>query len=284
MNRTRILLTTGIAALAVSACTSTPRTIDELESARAIVPQVEASPRAGVAAQNVSQARRSLDTANRLANGGGDVEDIRYEAWVALTNAQIANEKILAAQARDEIDQGTAERTRILAEAREREARIAEERARMATAEARAAQERADSLESELKALQAKPTPRGLVLTLGDVLFDTAQATLRPGAFSTIDRLAAALREAPDRSVTIEGHTDSVGSAEYNQGLSERRAQAVQQALVDRGVGRDQIIAVGKGEGFPVASNDDAAGRQQNRRVELIFANVEGSRTASDVQ
>lgn len=130
--------------------------------------------------------------------------------------------------------------------------------------------------------MKAKPTPRGMVLTLGDVLFDTAQATLKPGAYPTIERVAEVLKGEPDRKVTIEGHTDNVGSDEYNQGLSQRRAAAVETALLERGVSRDQIVSVGKGESFPVASNDDAGGRQQNRRVELIFADA-GSSVASDV-
>ncbi|HKE96113.1 MAG TPA: OmpA family protein, partial [Povalibacter sp.] len=119
--------------------------------------------------------------------------------------------------------------------------------------------------------LKAKKTDRGVVLTLGDVLFDTGKATLKPGAYATIDRLAEALKEDSGRKVMIEGHTDSVGSDDYNQVLSENRARSVQAALMERGVPGDQISAVGKGEGFPVASNDNAAGRQQNRRVELIF-------------
>jgi outer membrane protein OmpA-like peptidoglycan-associated protein len=248
----------GVAtAAALSACSSTPKTIDELETARAVVPQVEASPRAGVAAENISEARKALETANNLAEKKGNLEDIRYHAMIASTNAQIANEKILAAQARDEIAKGEAERQQVLAEARNREA----EAARM----------RADSLEQELKDLKAQKTERGLVLTLGDVLFDTGQATLKPGAYATIDRLANALKEDPARKVMIEGHTDSVGSDDYNQRLSENRAQSVQSALMQRGVAPDQITALGKGESTPVASNDNAAGRQQNRRVELIF-------------
>src|SRR5690606_21418177 len=194
---------------------------------------------------------------------------IKYEATVATLNAEIANEKILTAQAREEIERGTAERQAVLLESREREARRRAEQAELE-------RQRASTLEQELAALKAKPTPRGMVLTLGDVLFDTGQATLKPGAYPTIERVAEVLKEEPERRVTIEGHTDSVGSEEYNQALSQRRAAAVEAALVERGVQRNQIVAIGKGETFPVASNDDAGGRQQNRRVELIFAQ-EGS-------
>jgi outer membrane protein OmpA-like peptidoglycan-associated protein len=275
MKRTSSLLLTAALAAVLSACSTTPERIEALETARAIVPQVEASPRAGVAATYIAEARKSLDRANRLADDGGKLEDIEFEAEIAAKNAQIANEKILTAQAREEIEKGTAERQAVLIEAREREARLRGQQAD----EARA---RASTLEQELEELRAKPTPRGMVLTLGDVLFDTAQATLKPGAYGTIDRLANALEKEPDRQVIIEGHTDSVGSDEYNQGLSQRRADAVKTALLERGVRSEQIRAVGKGESTPVASNDNAGGRQQNRRVEMIFANT-GSQVASDV-
>ena len=98
-----------------------------------------------------------------------------------------------------------------------------------------------------------------------------SKATLKPGAYVTIERLATALKEVPARKVMIEGHTDSVGSDEYNQQLSQNRALSVQAALMERGVQSSQVSTVGKGESTPVASNDDPGGRQQNRRVELIF-------------
>jgi outer membrane protein OmpA-like peptidoglycan-associated protein len=282
MHRIHNLILAGAMAALLGGCATAPETIEELQTARAVVPQVEASPRAGVAATYVAEARKSLDRANRLAEGSGKLEDIQFEARVATLNAEIANEKILAAQAREEIDKGTAERQAVLLESREREAQRRAAQAELARQQADEASQRASSLEEELAALKAKPTERGMVLTLGDVLFDTAQATLKPGAYPTIERVAEVLKAEPDRRVTIEGHTDSVGSDEYNQGLSQRRAAAVETALLERGVAANQIVSMGKGETFPVASNDNAGGRQQNRRVELIFAN-EGSQVASDV-
>lgn len=269
-----VLLMAAVAGL-LAACSSTPERVEELEVARAVVPQVEASPRAGVAATNVAEARKSLDRANKLADSGGKIGDIQFEAQVASRNAQIANEKILAAQAQEEIEKGNAERQTVLVEAREAEARRNAQQAQMAN-------QRATTLEQELSELKAKKTDRGMVLTLGDVLFDTGLATLKPGAYTTVDRLATVLKEAPDRKVLIEGHTDSVGSDAYNQGLSERRAAAVQTALLERGVSSDQITAIGKGKSMPVASNDNAAGRQQNRRVEMVFTDNR-SQVASDV-
>jgi outer membrane protein OmpA-like peptidoglycan-associated protein len=282
MKRTYNLLVAAAVTSLLAACTSTPDRIEELETARAIVPQVEASPRAGIAASYVSEARKSLDRANKLVDSGGRVGDIEFEAMVASRNAQIANEKILAAQAQEELEKGTAERQAVLIEAREAESRRRQQQAQNAEQQAELAEHRASTLEQELSDLRAKKTDRGMVLTLGDVLFDTGMATLKPGAYTTIDRLATVLKQAPDRKVMIEGHTDSVGGDDYNRQLSERRAAAVQTALLERGVSSNQITAVGKGETFPVASNDNAGGRQQNRRVEMVFTD-DRSQVASDV-
>jgi OmpA-OmpF porin, OOP family len=263
----------AIAVIAVlSACASTPPRNETLDMARAIVPQVENSPRAGIAATNVSNARKSLDTANRLVDSGGKLVDINFEAQSAVINAQIAQEKILTAQAQEEIEKGTAQRQAVLLESRDREVERNVQSATDARAVADASNLRAASLESELADLKAKRTERGLVLTLGDVLFDTGGATLKAGAYGTLDRLAMALKDKPGRSVAIEGHTDNVGSDQNNQVLSMHRAESVRSALMQRGVAAPQMNVMGRGESTPVASNDDAGGRQQNRRVEMIFA------------
>jgi Outer membrane protein and related peptidoglycan-associated (lipo)proteins len=259
----RVVLSVAIAAI-LAACSSAPPRNESLETARTAVPAVENSPRAGVAATDIANARKSLEAANRLAESKGKLADIEYEANNAVTSAQIANEKILTAQANEEAATGTAQRQAILIQARERESQRSSD-------QADASALRADSLEAQLADLRLQKTERGLVLTLGDVLFDTGQATLKSGANETMDRLATALREKSGRKVTIEGHTDNVGSDASNQSLSERRAQAVQTALTQRGVTRSQITALGKGENFPIATNDSADGRQSNRRVELIF-------------
>ena len=114
------------------------------------------------------------------------------------------------------------------------------------------------------------------MLTLGDVLFDTGEATLKPGAATTIDRLAQFMRDYPERSVRIEGHTDAAGSEETNQSLSERRAQAVREALVARGLESARIDTLGLGEARPIAGNDTPGGRQQNRRVEIVVSDSQG--------
>lgn len=267
----RVVLSMAVAAI-LSACTTAPPRNESLEMARTAVPQVEKSARAGVAAADIANARTSLDAANRLDASKGKLSDIVYEADNAVLSAKIASEKILTAQANEEIANGTAQRQTVLLQARERESQRSADQASDARRQADASTQRADSLEAQLADLKLQKTERGLVLTLGDVLFDTGQATLKSGANGTMDRLATALREKSGRTVTIEGHTDNVGSDASNQGLSERRAQAVQSALTQRGVVRSQITTLGKGENFPIASNDSADGRQSNRRVELIFA------------
>jgi outer membrane protein OmpA-like peptidoglycan-associated protein len=266
----RVVLSLAVAAV-LSACSSAPPRNEVLETARVMIPEVKQSPRAGVAAMDIANARSSLDAANRLAAAKAKRSDVDFEAENAVLSAQIANEKIVTAQANDQIAAGTAQRQAVLLQARERESQLNVEQAGDARRAADAAQLRADSLEAQLADLKLQKTERGLVLTLGDVLFDTNQSTLKSGAYGTLDRLATALREKSGRRVLIEGHTDNVGSDETNQELSQRRAQSVLSALTQRGVAGHQLTAIGKGESSPVASNDDANGRQSNRRVELIF-------------
>jgi outer membrane protein OmpA-like peptidoglycan-associated protein len=275
----RIVLGLAVAAI-LSACAAAPQRNEALETARTLVSQVESSPRAGIAAADIANARKSLDAANRLAESSSKRADLDFEVTNATLSAQIANEKILTAQANEEIAAGAAQRQAVLLQAREREVQKSSDQASESRRQAEASQSRADSLETELADLKMQKTERGLVLTLGDVLFDTGQATLKPGAYGTLDRLATALRDKSGRKVLIEGHTDNVGSDSSNQGLSERRAQSVQSALMQRSVASSQITALGKGEGSPVADNDSAEGRQSNRRVELILTE-DGPRIAT---
>jgi outer membrane protein OmpA-like peptidoglycan-associated protein len=132
--------------------------------------------------------------------------------------------------------------------------------------------------------LQAAQTSRGIVLTLGDVLFDVGQSQLKPGALRPIEQIAAFLNENPERRVQVEGFTDSQGTDEFNQRLSQARADAVAQAIIQRGIDAQRIRAQGYGEGFPKASNDSAGSRQLNRRVEIVVSNGDAaipSRTAA---
>jgi outer membrane protein OmpA-like peptidoglycan-associated protein len=184
-----------------------------------------------------------------------------------------------------------AKRARELAEQRAREAemarQLAEERAReteMARLEAQRAQEqarelaaRAEELSRQVTELEARETERGLVMTLGDLLFDTGEAELKEGGVLAVDKLGEFLTEYPERNILIEGFTDSTGAEDYNQVLSEQRASAVRDALVADGIDPHRIRTTGYGEQFPVATNDTVAGRLQNRRVEVIISDLEGN-------
>ena len=126
----------------------------------------------------------------------------------------------------------------------------------------------------QIDELDARPTYRGWVVILGDVLFTRAQADLEKGASGNLDKLVNFLNEYPSRTVVIEGYTDSAGSELYNQELSQRRADSVRTYLVARGIHPVRLFAAGKGESAPLAGNESAAGRQQNRRVEITINNL----------
>ena len=191
-------------------------------------------------------------------------------------------------QLRSEAEQARAraEQARRQAEVQERAAREAQNQAQSQAEAAQQAQQkeqqalaRNQKLRQELSDLKARETERGYELTLSDVLFDLNKASLRPGAMRSLTPLADFLRENPDETITIEGFTDSLGTDAYNRELSQRRAEAVRDFLVQNGIDGNRITARGLGEAYPVASNATEAGRQQNRRVNIVIAN-EQQRTA----
>lgn len=286
----RLALAVGVASLA--ACGGLPERVDSLEQARADLRELESTPLAArVASTEIAAAREAISTADRAYEDKAPLPFIEHQAYVAQRYADIASERAGEASAREQADRAEAERNRIIADARTREAEAradqaeAAERAlqlQLAAAEeqarsAAAVEERNEQLRRELEELNAQQTDRGLVLTIGDVLFDTGASTLKPGALGTMERLAQFMRDYPERGIRIEGHTDAVGSDETNQALSERRADAVRDALVARNAPRDRIDTIGYGESRPIASNDDVAGRQQNRRVEIVVSEADGS-------
>lgn len=250
--------------------------------------QVEVSHRAHIAqrqAQIAMEAARARALDERVSELSSEREHVRLEARAARAERVAARERTERARAEAErqveaVERARAERERAAAE---RERRIAEHRRevaedRAAELERQTAAMRAEAarLQQQLAELEARPTERGLVLTLGsDVLFDFDRYDLKPGAERTVSRIAEFLNEYEERQVLIEGFTDSVGSREYNMGLSQRRANAVRTALVQRDVDPARIRVRGYGPDFPVASNDSDAGRQLNRRVEVIISDDE---------
>ncbi len=186
-------------------------------------------------------------------------EESNHFAYLLERELEVVNENVRQADLKKKIETLKAEKQKAQLEAKETELLLLKKKMEQAVAKLK-----------ELEELSAKQTNRGLILTLGDVLFETGKARLLPGAQRAIDKLAEFLKDNPERKVLIEGHTDNMGSITYNIDLSLRRAQAVKNALIAKGVDSQRVLAHGYGEAYPVASNKDSAGRQRNRRVEII--------------
>jgi outer membrane protein OmpA-like peptidoglycan-associated protein len=198
------------------------------------------------------------------------------EAERAQRQAALAQQDAARAQAQAAANRADALAAQQKAEDAARQAQAARDQAEAARRQASNAQSQAQSLQSALAELQARPTDRGMVVTLGDLLFDTGSAHLNPGGLRVVDHLVQFMDAYPQRRVSIEGFTDSVGNPDSNQELSERRASAVRLALMDRGIDPSRLVARGYGEEYPVASNSNPAGRQMNRRVEIVISDASG--------
>jgi outer membrane protein OmpA-like peptidoglycan-associated protein len=271
--------------LAVSCASPPPAALLDARSAYADAEQDPGVSRH--ASVQLYEAKQALDRAESEWQASGDADETSHLASLAATRTEIARTSAEAAASLEEARHLTRQRDKMLLEIRTQEAdravsaaeqaRLeAELRAQEAEAARRQAEEAAASerkLREELAELQARETQRGLELTLGDVLFDLDQATLKPGAMKNLYRLASFLREYPDRQLLVEGHTDSTGSDDHNLALSSRRAEAVTGFLAENGVARERMLARGYGKAFPVAGNDSPAGRQLNRRVEVVILN-----------
>jgi outer membrane protein OmpA-like peptidoglycan-associated protein len=274
----------AIATLILTGCATAPPRDTALENARAEVDTLSQEPLAQQAApDDLKNARHYLQTGDSALQQKLPLSVVDHDAYLASRSAEAGEARVQAAQARAQIAAGQDERQAILLHARGQEADIAKAQADAARQQAdtsklqaNAARDQLAQTQQQLADLQAKKTDRGMVLTLGDVLFDTGQATLKPGAASILDRVAAFMNDNPMVNVRIEGHTDSTGSSDFNQVLSQNRAAAAATALQTRGVPPGRVTAVGKGQELPVASNATSAGRQQNRRVELVFSDNSG--------
>ena len=265
-SKTKSVLASAVAGVLLGACSTLPETVPQLEQARQAVADVRQDPEVDrYARAELGEAERALSRAEAAYDDRADLAVVQHEAYMAEGYANVAAARIGEQSAREQLEDAELERSQVLEEVRAQEAREARLQADLAT-------ERADELERELEDLQAEETDRGLVLTLGDVLFDTAEAQLKPGANATIEQLAEFMNEYPDRRLLIEGHTDSRGDEAYNQNLSKQRADAVRNALLSAGINSERLRTEGLGEAYPVASNDTQAGRQQNRRVNIIVS------------
>ena len=267
----------SILATALLAACAAPMANPNLDAAHAAYDRAASDPLvAGGAPKELARAQSELARADSAFQEKKDATTVDHFAYLASQRTQVAVETGRIARAEQAAADAQTQRDRIVLGSRTREAEKAKADAEAARQQALASQQRAGALEDQLAALQAKQTDRGMVLTLGDVLFDTGKSTLKPGAMKTVDDLAAFMQQHPERKVLIEGYTDSVGSEETNQELSQRRADAVRDALTRRAVPFDHVQVHGLGERYPVASNDTGSGRQQNRRVEVVFSDNGG--------
>ncbi|KQN78778.1 flagellar motor protein MotB [Duganella sp. Leaf61] len=287
MTKLRILPAAVAVAIVLSACSSAPITTSELDGARGDFVAAQSNPAvAANAPVEFKAAADALDRANAAAAQKESLADIDKLAYLAKQKIAVAQEVTKQRQAEANVAQAGRQRDEVRLEARTAEADKARMAAERAKAEADAARQQADAaaasardeqakaaaLQQQLNDLQAKQTDRGLVITLNDVLFNVDKAELSAEGMRTAQKLADVLAQEPKSMVLIEGFTDSTGSSSHNLDLSQRRADAVRQALVGMGVPGNKISTKGYGAAYPVAGNNDAASRQLNRRVEIVLS------------
>jgi len=278
-----ILLPLSLIGFLIVGCGPSQMAHDRLAEARKTYEQAKADPAVNaVAPVYLTEAGKALGKAEQA----GSSDDMIHLSYLAEKKSQIAVTVAEGMIAEGDAQKLNTEMAELIARKQkmDRERELAAQRARMEADQARIAAQRetesaarakadAERLMAELSELKAKQTERGIVLTIGDVLFAFDKANLSPEADRNVDKLADFLKKYPNRSVLIEGHTDSVGSDEYNLELSRKRAESVKEKLVTDGIDTARITTVGYGKKYPVADNDTAANRALNRRVEVIILN-----------
>ena len=300
MNRT---LTTSalLTSLLLGACATTQAPPQALLEARTMLRQAELDPAVLTHAPlELREASASLTRANQLQAQGEPLAAIVSAAYIAsqqtktataiaqakgndgtIAGADVERERTRADIRTGEAKRAQAEATTAQAQAATAQAQTtaarqqtanAEQRASGAELQANAAMATAADAKQQLADLQAKQTDRGMLVTLGDVLFESNRAEVKPSAQASLRKLADFLQKNPSRQVLIEGHTDSMGSAAANNNLSRRRADAVDNALIAMGIASQRASAVGYGEDYPVADNATDTNRALNRRVEVYIA------------
>ena len=287
----------AVAVTVTAACAST-RPSAELAEARTIYQRLMSSGADRQVEADLLRANTAIVEADAAFTGRRAQEDVDALGHVALRLAQTAeanNARLAAMRAADSLRTARLRRLLTLSEAQradletkrqlsEQEMAVLRQRADSLRREAEEANRRLNDALTQLRSLVAEitnlqETQRGLVISLSDILFDVGKSTLKAGSQASIQRIATVLRQYPQHQILVEGHTDATGSDDYNLGLSRDRAHSVREALVAGGVESPKISAEGYGESRPVASNDTPAGRQQNRRVEIVIV---GAGTVAD--
>ncbi len=281
---------TLIAAAVLASCSSMPQN-SQLTEAHRSYDAARSDPQvATLAPSELREAGDSLAKADNALNKDENEAKVDQLAYIAGQKVKIAKEAAQRKAAEQEVAQADARRDQVRLAARTAEADAS--RAQVAVIQQKSDQQatalavaganserdhdRIEKQAMQLKELNAKKTQRGMVITLGDVLFNTNKAEVKPGGMRNVQKLADYLNQYPQERVLIEGYTDSTGSESLNQSLSERRADAVRHALSGMGVSSDRIDTRGYGESYPIVGNDTAANRQMNRRVEIVLSDENG--------
>ena len=269
---TRILVTTALAA-ALTACSSVPSSNSALDQARGNYNAAQSDPQVStLAPSELKRAGDALRVAEQSWSDDASRGTVDHLAYLTTQRVTIARETA-SSKASQAITAGAAaERDKMRLAVRTSEANVAQKQLAAADAEVLREKARIGTLEAQLRELNAKQTDRGMVVTLGDVLFESGQSQLLAEGARNVAKLADFLKRNPQQAVLIEGYTDNVGSATSNFELSEQRANAVKLALLNMGVSVERLRIRAHGEDDPTASNGTAAGRQMNRRVEIVFS------------
>lgn len=280
-----------IAAAAFSGCSSVPQN-SALSAAQAAYDKASNNPQVvSLASVQLKDAEVSLKRADEALSKGDNDATVAHLAYIAQRKAEIAQQiakgkadESLVANSTAKLDQMQLEANAAqIAKAKQKIATVQEtaQQQAVALAAANAKAEKDQSLisqqQAELEALNAKKTARGMVITLGNVLFNTDRARLSPGGVRNVEKLGEFMQQYPKYNVLVEGYTDSRGGDALNQQLSGRRADAVRSILINMGIGSDRVTTRGYGKEFPVATNKTAAGRQLNRRVEIVLSDENGN-------
>ena len=269
MSTYRYWIATALAASLLVGCASKEKHADLVKAEEAYESARSEEKVARYARDELNRAEQRLQAAQAAWDKDGDEEEVGHLSYLVTQQVEIARATAGRGEAEDVVGKAEEQRQQIRMQARNRQIEQAELRAQ-------SAEQRAQQLEKELQDLNAKQTNRGVEITLGDVLFDTGSAVLKPQGVRSVQKLAQYLADNPQRRVLVEGFTDSVGSETFNEQLSQRRADSVRDVLLRNGINGDRIETLGYGEAFPVASNADSGGRQLNRRVEVIISDESG--------
>lgn len=278
---TGIVSTSAVAVLLLSGCASNSFADKKLDSISQRLDQAKANAEVEkYAPVAVEEAEEQIKKLEKMAERGANDKKMEQQVYIASRKVDIAESIAAKNKAEETIASAENKRKDILLEATRRDRNMAEAKASVYALQAHRAEDKLDdmkqemkTLKSELKNVSTKETERGMVLVLNNILFAHNDSDIKKGSERTLEKVADFLKGYPEKQIIIEGFTDSSGSADYNLQLSKERAMAVKSVLTEEGLKANRLETEGYGEKYPIASNDTKAGRQQNRRVEILIAN-----------